>query len=128
MSKKFFITTMGCQMNEYDSDFLAQTLVRSGYRPVEDPSLADVILINTCTVRAKPEQKAYSLLGRMSAMKGGKPGVVLGVIGCLAQQQGSELIKRFPKLDFVLGPRDFRKSTTRFIASRQWEGRWWRRT
>ena len=109
MSKKFFITTMGCQMNEYDSDFLAQTLVRSGYRPVEDPSLADVILINTCTVRAKPEQKAYSLLGRMSAMKGGKPGVVLGVIGCLAQQQGSELIKRFPKLDFVLGPRALSK-------------------
>ncbi|MFO7739539.1 MAG: tRNA (N6-isopentenyl adenosine(37)-C2)-methylthiotransferase MiaB, partial [Desulfatiglandaceae bacterium] len=109
MSKHFFITTMGCQMNEYDSDFLAQTLVRSGYRPVEDPSLADVILINTCTVRAKPEQKAYSLLGRMSAMKGGKPGVVLGVIGCLAQQQGSELIRRFPKLDFVIGPRALSK-------------------
>lgn len=100
---------MGCQMNEYDSDFLAQTLIRSGYLPVKDPSTADVILINTCTVRAKPEQKAYSMLGRMSVIKRRKPGAVLGVIGCLAQQQGSELIKRFPKLDFVLGPRELGK-------------------
>lgn len=105
MPKRFHISTMGCQMNEYDSDFLAQALIQSGYAPVADPSEADVILVNTCTVRAKPEQKAYSMLGRMSAMKRRKPRLVLGVVGCLAQQQGSELIKRFPSLDFVLGPR-----------------------
>ena len=105
LSKTFFITTMGCQMNEYDSDFLAQSLLHYGLSPVEDPEKADLILINTCTVRAKPEQKAYSLLGRMSAIKSKKPGTILGVVGCLAQQQGTDLIKRFPQLDLVLGPR-----------------------
>jgi tRNA-2-methylthio-N6-dimethylallyladenosine synthase len=106
LGKKFFISTMGCQMNEYDSDFLAQSLIRSGFVAVEDPKAADVILVNTCTVRQKPEQKAYSLLGRMSAVKEEKPEIILGVVGCLAQQKGSELIKRFPKLNLVLGPRE----------------------
>ena len=92
-------------MNEYDSDFLAQTLIRSGFVGVEDPSAADVILVNTCTVRQKPEQKAYSLLGRMSALKEESPKVILGIVGCLAQQKGSELFKRFPRLNLVLGPR-----------------------
>jgi tRNA-2-methylthio-N6-dimethylallyladenosine synthase len=105
LSKTFFITTMGCQMNEYDSDLLAQSLLNYGLSPVEDPRKADLILINTCTVRAKPEQKAYSLLGRMSAIKSKKPGTILGVVGCLAQQYGTDLIKRFPQLDLVLGPR-----------------------
>jgi len=96
---------MGCQMNEYDSDFLAQSLIHYGLSPVDDPKIADVILINTCTVRAKPEQKAFSQLGRMSAIKRKKPGTILGVVGCLAQQHGADLIKRFPELDLVLGPR-----------------------
>jgi tRNA-2-methylthio-N6-dimethylallyladenosine synthase len=96
---------MGCQMNEYDSDFLAQSLINYGLSPVDDPKIADVILINTCTVRAKPEQKAFSQLGRMSAIKRRKPGTILGVVGCLAQQHGANLIRRFPELDLVLGPR-----------------------
>jgi tRNA-2-methylthio-N6-dimethylallyladenosine synthase len=97
---------MGCQMNEYDSDFLAQSLIQSGLFPVDDPGRADLILINTCTVREKPEQKAFSMLGRMARIKRRKPDLVLGVVGCLAQQMGAGMIKRFPQIDFVMGPRE----------------------
>jgi tRNA-2-methylthio-N6-dimethylallyladenosine synthase len=97
---------MGCQMNEYDSDFLAQSLIQLGLSPVDDPGHADLVLINTCTVRKKPEQKAFSLFGRMAQIKKKKPDLILGVIGCLAQQMGRDMIKRFPQLDFVMGPRE----------------------
>ncbi len=97
---------MGCQMNEYDSDFLAQSLISSGFSPVDESKYADIILINTCTVRAKPEQKAFSFLGRMSELKQENPDLIVGVVGCLAQQKGHELIKRFPLLNFVMGPRE----------------------
>jgi len=106
VARSFFITTMGCQMNEYDSDFLAQSLIQSGLLPVDDPGRADLILINTCTVREKPEQKAFSLFGRMARIKRRKPDLILGVVGCLAQQMGEGVIKRFPQLDFVMGPRE----------------------
>ncbi|MCD6296861.1 MAG: tRNA (N6-isopentenyl adenosine(37)-C2)-methylthiotransferase MiaB [Deltaproteobacteria bacterium] len=96
---------MGCQMNEYDSDFLAQSLIQSGLLPVDDPGRADLILINTCTVREKPEQKAFSMFGRMARIKRRNPDLVLGVVGCLAQQMGAGMIKRFPQIDFVMGPR-----------------------
>jgi tRNA-2-methylthio-N6-dimethylallyladenosine synthase len=97
---------MGCQMNEYDSDYLGQILQNSNYLPTTDPKKADLILINTCTVRAKAEQKAYSLLGRMTALKKRKPHLVVGLTGCLAQQKGASLLEAFPKLDLVLGPRE----------------------
>jgi tRNA-2-methylthio-N6-dimethylallyladenosine synthase len=106
MSRTFYIKTMGCQMNEYDSDFLARSLIYNGFSPVDDPADADVILINTCTVRAKPEQKAVSLLGRMTAIKRRKPGLILCIVGCLAQKEGGKLMKRFPQLDLVMGPRE----------------------
>lgn len=106
MSKSFFITTLGCQMNQYDSDILAQALIHKGYFPADHPKRADLILINTCAVRAKPEHKAYSLLGRMSAIKSKRPGTILGIAGCLAQKEGSSLMERFPLLDLVLGPRE----------------------
>lgn len=122
MSRKFFVITMGCQMNECDSDYMAQSLAHLGFSPVNDPYDADLILINTCTVRAKAEQKALSYLGRMSNIKRRKPEVILGVVGCMAQQKGSELIKRFPQIDLIMGPRtlggiqDFLK---RIISDRQ---------
>jgi tRNA-2-methylthio-N6-dimethylallyladenosine synthase len=97
---------MGCQMNAYDSDFLAQSLIYAGFVPVNSPEVADVILINTCVVRAKPEQKAYSFLGRVSAIKAGNPKRFLGIVGCLAQMKGAELLKRFPQLDMIMGPRE----------------------
>ena len=84
---------MGCQMNDYDSDYLSQLLQASGHRLVEQPDHADLILINTCTVRAKPQQKAYSLLGRMVALKKKKPSLIIGMLGCMAQQEGKNLFK-----------------------------------
>ena len=97
---------MGCQMNEYDSDFLAQSLIQNGFSPENEVRLADVILINTCAVRAKPEQKACSFLGRMADLKERNPELIVGMIGCLAQMKGKEMMKRFPLLDFVMGPRE----------------------
>lgn len=98
---------MGCQMNEYDSDSLSRYLMHNGLFPVQDPMSADLIFINTCIVRAKPEQKALSLLGRMTAIKRRRPGVILGLVGCLAQREGANLMKRFPDIDLVMGPREF---------------------
>jgi tRNA-2-methylthio-N6-dimethylallyladenosine synthase len=97
---------MGCQMNEYDSDYLAQVLVNSNFLPTDNPNNADLILINTCTVRAKAEQKAFSLLGRMISLKRRNPDLIVGIAGCIAQQEGANLIQRFPELDLVLGTRE----------------------
>lgn len=93
-------------MNEYDSDFLAQSLIKYGFFPEKEPHRADVVLINTCAVRAKPEQKACSFLGRMADLKRKNPELIVGMIGCLAQMKGKELMRRFPLLDFVMGPRE----------------------
>ena len=93
-------------MNDYDSDYLAQFLINNGFSPVNTPENADLILINTCAVRAKPEQKAYSFLGRMSSIKKKNPDLTIGMVGCLAQLKGPGLLKRFPQLDLVIGPRE----------------------
>ncbi len=122
MSRFFHINTMGCQMNEYDSDYLGQTLVSSDYLPTDNPKQADVILINTCTVRGKAAQKAFSLLGRMVPLKKKNPELILGVTGCLAQQEGSSLMRRFPELDLVLGTREkdrFEEILNRILANRE---------
>jgi tRNA-2-methylthio-N6-dimethylallyladenosine synthase len=113
---------MGCQMNEYDSDYLGQVLVSSNYLPTDNPKQADVILINTCTVRAKAAQKAFSLLGRMVPLKKRNPEIILGITGCLAQQEGSSLMQRFPDLDLVLGTRKkdrFESFLNRILTSRE---------
>lgn len=104
--KYFFIETMGCQMNEYDSEYMARVLIQKGYRPTKLPEEAALILVNTCAVRAKPEQKAYSFLGRASRIKARRPEVILGVAGCVAQMEKDHLIQRFPLLDLVMGPRE----------------------
>ena len=113
---------MGCQMNEYDSDYLGQVLVSSNYLPTDNLGQADVILINTCTVRAKAAQKAFSLLGRMVPLKKRNPDLILGITGCLAQQEGSSLMRRFPDLDLVLGTREkdrFESFLSRILTSRE---------
>jgi len=107
--KRFFIQTFGCQMNVYDSERIAQVLTARNYRPVDDPARADLILVNTCSVREKPEEKAYSALGRFRALKRKKPGLLIGVAGCVAQQEGEGLLARLPFLDFVLGTKELRK-------------------
>lgn len=106
MPRKFYVTTMGCQMNEYDSDYLSQLLLQDRFEVSERPEDADLIMINTCTVRKKAEQKAYSLLGRMVSIKRRRPDIIIGLMGCIAQQEGAQLLERFPELDFVLGTRE----------------------
>lgn len=100
---------MGCQMNEYDSEHIGQTLKSMDFVPTESPADADIVLVNTCTVRAKAEQKAFSLLGRMISLKKRRPNLVLGILGCIAQQQGAELLRKFPELDLVMGPREIHR-------------------
>jgi tRNA-2-methylthio-N6-dimethylallyladenosine synthase len=106
LTGRFHIITMGCQMNEYDSDVVAQHLLGKGYVPAPNPLEADLVLINTCAVRARAEQKALSFLGRMIKQKKKTPNLKVGLMGCVAQQWGSKLFSRFPELDLVLGTRE----------------------
>ncbi|MFM8610237.1 MAG: tRNA (N6-isopentenyl adenosine(37)-C2)-methylthiotransferase MiaB [Burkholderiaceae bacterium] len=104
MSKKVFIKTFGCQMNEYDSDKMADVLrAAEGYEPTQDIEQADLVLFNTCSVREKAQEKVFSDLGRVRALKEEK-GVLIGVGGCVASQEGEEIIKRAPYVDVVFGP------------------------
>ncbi|OPF65369.1 tRNA (N6-isopentenyl adenosine(37)-C2)-methylthiotransferase MiaB [Hydrogenophaga sp. H7] len=103
MSKKVFIKTFGCQMNEYDSDKMADVLgAADGFEKTQDPEEADLILFNTCSVREKAQEKVFSDLGRVKHLK--KKGVLIGVGGCVASQEGAEIIKRAPFVDVVFGP------------------------
>jgi tRNA-2-methylthio-N6-dimethylallyladenosine synthase len=104
MERLVYIKTFGCQMNEHDSERMLALLERCGYRETGHPEEADVILVNTCTVREKPEQKAYSLMGRFQQIKESNPAVMVGIAGCVAEQGGEHLLARIPGLDFVLGP------------------------
>jgi len=102
-AKKIYVHTFGCQMNVHDSEQMIELLRGHGYEATMEPKQADLIIVNTCSIREKADQKAYSQLGRYQALKGKKPGLVLGVSGCLAQQLGGEFFKKFARLDFVLG-------------------------
>jgi len=102
-SKKVFIRTFGCQMNEYDSDKMSDVLrAAEGYEPTNDPEQADLILFNTCSVREKAQEKVFSDLGRVKHLK--KKGVLIGVGGCVASQEGAAIIERAPYVDLVFGP------------------------
>jgi tRNA-2-methylthio-N6-dimethylallyladenosine synthase len=103
MSKKVFIKTFGCQMNEYDSDKMLDVMrAAEGYEPTQDVEEADLILFNTCSVREKAQEKVFSDLGRVRHLK--ERGVQIGVGGCVASQEGAEIIKRAPYVDIVFGP------------------------
>ncbi len=102
-AEKIYIKTFGCQMNEYDSYRCRKLLQSLGYRRAETPSDATCIIINTCTVRKKAEDKVYSELGRIKKIKRTRPELLIGVGGCLAQQKGEEIIKKYPYVDFVFG-------------------------
>jgi tRNA-2-methylthio-N6-dimethylallyladenosine synthase len=105
MQKKVFIKTFGCQMNEYDSDKMADVLnVSEGLVKTDTPEDADVILLNTCSVREKAQEKVFSDLGRLRELKRTKPDLVIGVGGCVASQEGEAIIKRAPYVDLVFGP------------------------
>jgi tRNA-2-methylthio-N6-dimethylallyladenosine synthase len=105
MQKKVFIKTFGCQMNEYDSDKMADVLGASdGLVRTDTPDDADVILFNTCSVREKAQEKVFSDLGRLKELKRAKPELIIGVGGCVASQEGEAIVKRAPHVDMVFGP------------------------
>src|SRR3990167_698332 len=101
--KKLYIQTYGCQMNQYDSERIARVLQRLDYLPTDDAEEADLILLNTCSVRDKAEQKVYSALGRWRELKQKRKDLIIGVGGCVAQQEGEDLLRRVPYLDLVFG-------------------------
>ena len=103
MSKKVFVKTFGCQMNEYDSEKMQDVLrAADGYEPTQDMDQADLILFNTCSVREKAQEKVFSDLGRVKHLK--EKGVLIGVGGCVASQEGAAIIARAPYVDVVFGP------------------------
>jgi len=123
MTKKVFIKTFGCQMNEYDSDKMADVLgVAEGLVPTEAPEEADVILLNTCSVREKAQEKVFSDLGRFKALKRDKPDLLIGVGGCVASQEGEAIIKRAPFVDVVFGPQTLHR-LPQLISERRATGR-----
>jgi tRNA-2-methylthio-N6-dimethylallyladenosine synthase len=104
-SKKLYIKTFGCQMNEYDSSRMADLLAGShGMQVTQDPEQADVLLLNTCSVREKAQEKVFSQLGRWKDWKQDKPDLLIGVGGCVASQEGDEILNRAPYVDLVFGP------------------------
>lgn len=105
MSKKLLIKTWGCQMNEYDSSKMADLLnATNGYELTEEPEEADVLLLNTCSIREKAQEKVFHQLGRWKTLKDKKPGVVIGVGGCVATQEGDHIRDRAPFVDVIFGP------------------------
>ena len=103
ITKHLYIHTIGCQMNVYDSEQIEKELRPLGYQPTPFMETADLVIANTCAIREKAEQKAFSFLGRLARLKRKKPGVILGVGGCVAQQEGSKILERVPHLDLVFG-------------------------
>ncbi|MCY9845384.1 tRNA (N6-isopentenyl adenosine(37)-C2)-methylthiotransferase MiaB [Vibrio caribbeanicus] len=105
MSKKLLIKTWGCQMNEYDSSKMADLLnAANGYELTEEPEEADVLLLNTCSIREKAQEKVFHQLGRWKTLKDKKKGVVIGVGGCVATQEGDHIRERAPFVDVIFGP------------------------
>jgi len=103
-ANRFYIETWGCQMNELDSQRLAGQLMRQGMMPTRCVEEADVVLLNSCSVREKAEHKVFSRLGRYRLFKQANPDLIIGLCGCVAQQVGDTALSRVPDLDFVLGP------------------------
>lgn len=104
MPRTVYLETFGCQMNELDSELVAGQLGALGYRFTQDPDGADVVLYNTCSVREHAEQKVWSRLGELAGRKAARPGMVVGVLGCLAERDGAALINRMPVVDILCGP------------------------
>src|SRR5712691_7005672 len=105
MAKRLYIRTFGCQMNEYDSDKMADVLRDAeGFELTERPEEADVILFNTCSVREKAQERVFHDLGRVRGLKAANPDLIIGVGGCVASQEGAAIVRRAPYVDVVFGP------------------------
>jgi tRNA-2-methylthio-N6-dimethylallyladenosine synthase len=114
MARRYFIKTFGCQMNEYDSARMADVLHAGGdLSATDNPAEADVLLMNTCSVREKAQEKVFSLLGEWRKLKAERPHVVIGVGGCVASQEGDAITKRAPFVDLVFGPQTLHRRTGR---------------
>ncbi|MFJ9532584.1 tRNA (N6-isopentenyl adenosine(37)-C2)-methylthiotransferase MiaB [Herbaspirillum sp. NPDC101396] len=123
MQKKVFIKTFGCQMNEYDSDKMADVLnLSDGLVKTDRPEDADVILLNTCSVREKAQEKVFSDLGRLRELKKINPDLLIGVGGCVASQEGEAIVKRAPFVDMVFGPQTLHR-LPQMISERRFTGR-----
>jgi tRNA-2-methylthio-N6-dimethylallyladenosine synthase len=119
MPARVYIKTFGCQMNEYDSSKMADLLRSShGMEVADSPEAADLLLMNTCSVREKASEKLFSELGRWRELKAGKPGVVIGVGGCVASQEGDQIFARAPYVDLVFGPQTLHRLPELFSAAR----------
>jgi tRNA-2-methylthio-N6-dimethylallyladenosine synthase len=122
-TKKVFIKTFGCQMNEYDSSRMADLMqATEGMQQTENPEEADLILINTCSVREKPQEKLFSQLGHYRELKKTKPDLVIGVGGCVASQEGQAIVDRVPYVDIVFGPQTLHR-LPELIAEKRNSGR-----
>src|SRR6188508_3151085 len=112
MPGRYYIKTFGCQMNEYDSTRMGDVLgAGAGLQPTDNPADADVLLMNTCSVREKAEDKVYSLLGEWRELKKLKPQLLIGVGGCVASQEGDAITRRAPYVDLVFGPQTLHRLT-----------------
>jgi tRNA-2-methylthio-N6-dimethylallyladenosine synthase len=121
--KKVFIKTFGCQMNEYDSEKMADVLQsQSGYTSTDNLDEADMVLLNTCSIREKAQDKVFSDLGRLRDLKAQKPNLIIGVGGCVASQEGKQIVNRAPYVDLVFGPQTLHRLPA-LINERQRSGR-----
>ncbi|MDI9652672.1 tRNA (N6-isopentenyl adenosine(37)-C2)-methylthiotransferase MiaB [Burkholderia cenocepacia] len=123
MTKKVYVKTFGCQMNEYDSDKMVDVLnAAEGLEKTDTPEDADIILFNTCSVREKAQEKVFSDLGRVRELKEAKPGLLIGVGGCVASQEGASIVSRAPYVDLVFGPQTLHR-LPQMIDARRASGR-----
>src|SRR5450755_1025869 len=123
MAGRYYIKTFGCQMNEYDSARMADVLHASvGLESTNDPGAADVLLMNTCSVREKAQDKVYSLLGEWRQLKQQRPGLIIGVGGCVASQEGEAITARAPFVDLVFGPQTIHR-LPEMLGERRLRGR-----
>ena len=99
--RRYLIETWGCQMNQHDSEKMAGILGALGYAPTQDEGEADIILLNTCSVREKAESKVFDRLGRIRRLKTANPDLLVGVVGCVAQQAGEGIFRRAPFVDLA---------------------------
>ncbi len=117
---KLYIKTHGCQMNEYDSAKMADVLAEhEGLELTDDPGEADVVLVNTCSIREKAQEKVFSQLGRWKELKAGGRDVIIGVGGCVASQEGEAIVKRAPYVDLVFGPQTLHRLPELIRARRE---------
>jgi len=123
MNKKVFLETFGCQMNVVDSERIVDLLGQIGYAQVDQPELADLILLNTCSVRDKAERRVYGHLGRFKPIKDLRPELIIGVGGCVAQQEGERMLEKIPYLDLIFGTHNIHRLPELVQQAEQKSGR-----